>query len=142
MDRSQKADDLALALRLTRAAAGLRRRLDVQGLSFREFAVLHHLARAPERRLRRLDLVELLGITPSGVARLLAPLEKQGYVDRCPDPRDARRALVTLTEAGATQAEEATVVATDKASALFGRALGAADHKAFATLLHQLTEAL
>lgn len=142
MNRSQKADDLALALKLSRAAAGLRRRLDVQGLSFREFAVLHHLALAPEQRLRRLDLVELLGITPSGVARLLAPLEKQGYVDRCPDPRDARRALVTLTDAGATQAEEATAVATDKASALFGRALSRADRKAFATLLHQLTEGL
>ncbi|MFF4185341.1 MarR family winged helix-turn-helix transcriptional regulator [Streptomyces sp. NPDC001691] len=142
MDWSQKAEDLALALGLTRAAAGLRRRLDVQGLSFREFAVLHHLAQAPEQRLRRLDLVELLGITPSGVARLLAPLEKQGYVDRCPDPRDARRALVTLTEAGATQAEQATAVATDKAYALFDRALGPADRKAFATLLRRLTEVL
>ncbi|MEV5701753.1 MULTISPECIES: MarR family winged helix-turn-helix transcriptional regulator [Streptomyces violaceoruber group] len=142
MDRSRKADDLALALELTRAASGLRRRLDVQGLSFREFAVLHHLAHSPERRLRRLDLVELLGITPSGVARLLAPLEKQGYVDRCPDPRDARRALVTLTGAGAALAEEATAVATDKASALLGRALGPVDREAFAALLHRFTEVL
>ena len=33
-------------------------------------------------RLRRLDLAERLGITPSGVARQLAPLERRGLVGR------------------------------------------------------------
>jgi DNA-binding MarR family transcriptional regulator len=135
-------EDLALALALVRAAGGARRRLDVHGLSFREFAVLHHLAQAPEGRLRRIDLVELLALTPSGVARLLAPLEKQGYVTRHPDPRDARRALVGLTPAGAVHAAEARAIAADKATALLGRALDAGDRKTLAGLLDRLTRAV
>ncbi|MEV5548563.1 MarR family transcriptional regulator [Streptomyces sp. NPDC052309] len=132
-------DDLGLALALARAASGMRRRLEVHGLSFREFAVLHHLAEAPGRQLRRIDLVDLLGLTPSGVARLLAPLEKQRYVTRSPDPRDARRALVTLTEAGEARAEEARAVAADKATELLSRALGTSDREALAGLLDRLT---
>lgn len=132
-------DDLALALALARAASGMRRRLEVHGLSFREFAVLHHLAEAPGRRLRRIDLVDLLGLTPSGVARLLAPLEKQGYVTRHPDPRDARRALVALTEVGGERAEEARTIATEKAAALLSQALGTSDREKLAGLLGRLT---
>ncbi|GHB61823.1 hypothetical protein GCM10010377_61020 [Streptomyces viridiviolaceus] len=132
-------DDLALALALARAASGMRRRLEVHGLSFREFAVLHHLAEAPGRQLRRIDLVDLLGPTPSGVARLLAPLEKQGYVTRRPDPRDARRALVALTEVGGDRAEEARTVATGKAAALLSQVLGTSDRETLAGLLDRLT---
>lgn len=133
-------DDLSLALALARAASGMRRRLEVHGLSFREYAVLHHLAAAPDRQLRRIDLVDLLGLTPSGVARLLAPLEKQGYVTRRPDPQDARRALVTLTEAGEARAHEARTVASDKATALLDRALDTSDRQALAALLDRLTQ--
>jgi DNA-binding MarR family transcriptional regulator len=132
-------DDLSLALALARAASGMRRRLEVQGLSFREYAVLHHLLEAPDRQLRRIDLVDLLGLTPSGVARLLAPLEKQEYVTRRPDPQDARRALVALTEAGEARAHEARAVAADKTTALLDRALDASDRQALAGLLDRLT---
>jgi DNA-binding MarR family transcriptional regulator len=41
------------------------------------------------------------GIDASVASRQLAVLERSGYVDRRPDPRDGRAALLHLTEAGA-----------------------------------------
>lgn len=85
--------------------------------------MLRHLLGAPDRRLRRVDLAELLGLTPSGIARMLAPLEKLGHVARESDPRDARVALVTLTDAGAARTQEAQGLADERATALFERVL-------------------
>ena len=48
------------------------------GLSVSDFAVLHHLAEAPGYRLRRVDLAQHLALTPSGITRLLNPLERRG----------------------------------------------------------------
>jgi DNA-binding MarR family transcriptional regulator len=46
-------------------------------------------------------------VTPSGVARQLGPLERIGLVDRESHERDARLALVVLTDAGTRVADEA-----------------------------------
>jgi hypothetical protein len=88
-------ENFEFCLRLTRAYATLTRRLDnalsnLHGLSFSDFMILYYLGRAPESRLRRVDLAERLGVTASGVTRSLLPLEKLGLVLRQPDPRDAR----------------------------------------------------
>lgn len=104
---NQADDRLEFCLRLTRAYATLTRRLDnalsgVHGLSFGDFMILYHLGRAPGQRLRRIDLAERLGLTPSGVTRSLLPLEKLGLVGRQPDLRDARVGYASLTEAGQT----------------------------------------
>ncbi|MDZ7871614.1 MAG: MarR family transcriptional regulator [Rheinheimera sp.] len=48
---------------------------------------------------RRSDLVELVGLSPSGITRLLLPLEKIGRVEKERNPRDARVSLVILSEA-------------------------------------------
>lgn len=98
---------LEFCLRLTRAHATLTRRLDntlsgLHGLSFGDFMILYHLGRAPGLRLRRIDLAERLGLTPSGVTRSLLPLEKLGLVGRQPDLRDARVGYASLTYAGQT----------------------------------------
>ena len=52
------------------------------GLGLNDLALLLELSSSPNGRLRRLDLAERLGITPSGVARQLAPLERRGLVGR------------------------------------------------------------
>src|SRR5580700_1571818 len=62
----------------------------VHGLGLSDFAALHHLAEAPGGRLRRVDLARLLALTPSGVTRLLAPLERRGIVAREEGGHDAR----------------------------------------------------
>lgn len=96
---------LQLCLQLNLACATLTRRLDnalssVHGLSFADFSILYHLAKAPGERLRRTDLAERLGLTASGVTRSLLPLEKIGLVERQPDPRDARVGHAAITATG------------------------------------------
>ena len=130
-----------LCLRLARADLEVRRRLEVQGLSLRDLAVLHHLLAARDRRLRRVELADLLGLTPSGIARLLAPLEKLGYVSREPDPSDARLALVTLTDAGAERTREALDVADERAIALLDRVLDGDEQATLTELLARLAPA-
>jgi DNA-binding MarR family transcriptional regulator len=98
-------ENLEFCLRLTRAYATLTRRLDnalssLHGLSFSDFMILYYLDRAPEFRLRRVDLAERLGVTASGVTRSLLPMEKLGLVSRQPDPRDARVGYASLTDTG------------------------------------------
>jgi DNA-binding MarR family transcriptional regulator len=71
------------------------------GLTLNEFEVLLRLARAPDWRLKRIELVEQVLLTPSGITRLLDRLERAGLVakDRCPS--DARVTYAVLTDAGA-----------------------------------------
>ena len=81
------------------------------GLSLSDLAILLELQAAPGQRLRRVELANSLGITPSGLARQLAPLERIGVVARESHARDARLALVVLTDAGARLADDARVTA-------------------------------
>jgi DNA-binding MarR family transcriptional regulator len=85
------------------------------GVSLSDLALLLELRSTPGETLRRADLASRLGITPSGVARQLAPLERIGFVGRESNPRDARLALVTLTEAGRRVSDEARVTAEESA---------------------------
>ena len=50
--------------------------------------------------MRRVDLAETIGLTPSGVTRLLAPMEKIGLVKRESHDGDARVSYVTLATGG------------------------------------------
>lgn len=102
-------------LRLARANAVLVRRFDnalgsQHGISYSDFQLLNHLARAPGTRLRRVDLAERVGLTASGVTRTLLPLEKIGLVSREPDPRDARVGFAAITAAGHEMVVNATAV--------------------------------
>jgi DNA-binding MarR family transcriptional regulator len=62
--------------------------------------VLHCLCAAPNQAMRRVDLAEAVGLTASGVTRLLLPLEKLHIVGKESNPRDARVSLIKLTSAG------------------------------------------
>ena len=102
-------------LRLARAHAVLVRRFDNalgnhHGISFSDFQLLNHLARAPGGRLRRVDLAERVGLTASGVTRTLLPLEKIGLVTRQPDPRDARVGFAAITPVGHEMVDNASAV--------------------------------
>jgi len=91
--------------KLLRAHAALTRRFsaDLQathGLTLNAYEVLLHLAHAPNRRLRRVDLAGSVLLTASGITRLLDGLERAGYVDRAADENDARVTYAVLTDAG------------------------------------------
>ncbi|MFO1293974.1 MAG: MarR family winged helix-turn-helix transcriptional regulator [Rubrivivax sp.] len=109
-------DPLALCLALTRASAVVTNRLDrslsgLHGLSFQDFSILYHLSRAPDQRLRRVDLALRLEMTPSGVTRSLLPLERRGMVERETDPDDARATYAVLGKAGKRVLADALVAA-------------------------------
>lgn len=129
---------LELCMRLVRADTEIRRKLEVQGLSLNDLTVLQSLCSTPGRRLRRVDLAERLGITPSGIARLVAPLEKLGYLTRDSDPHDARIALVCVTDVGAALYQDAVTVAEEKATTLLGDAFDSAEQKQLTELLGRL----
>ena len=77
----------AVALWEAKAAADLG---GIDGLGVSDFAVLHHLWTAHDYRLRRVDLAQRLALTPSGITRLLNPLERRGIVAREESGHDAR----------------------------------------------------
>lgn len=98
-------DSLSLCIALFRAQAVLSRRFDgrlgsFHGLSFGDLIVLHHISRAEDGRLRRVDLARELGLTASAVTRILIPLEKIGLVSRQTDERDGRVGYAVLTKRG------------------------------------------
>jgi len=81
--------------------------LSIHGISYSEFRVLDELSSSPGTAMPRIDLARSIGMTASGVTRLIAPMEKLGMVGKESHPRDARKSLVSLTPAGATKHEEA-----------------------------------
>lgn len=78
------------------------------GLTINDFECLLLLARAEERRMRRVDLAEQLILTASGVTRLLDGLEKEGWVDRANCATDRRVTYAVLTDEGYGKLQEAS----------------------------------
>ena len=74
--------------------------LSVHGISFSEFLVLHHLHGASNMTMRRIDLAECIGLSASGVTRLVNPMQKNHLVQKEVNARDARVSLVQLSETG------------------------------------------
>jgi DNA-binding MarR family transcriptional regulator len=99
-------------VRFLRAHAALTRELSADlvaehGLTINDYEVLLHLARAPEQRLRRVDLVDRILLTPSGITRLLEGLERAELVERAQCDEDRRVVYAKLTPAGADKLREA-----------------------------------
>jgi DNA-binding MarR family transcriptional regulator len=84
------------------------RLLTDHGLTLNDFDVLAQLSRAPDGRLRRVDLVDRLLLTPSGITRLLDGLERAGYVEKATCDTDARVTYAVLTDLGYEKLREAT----------------------------------
>ena len=75
--------------------------LSVHGISFTEFSLLHCLSQAPFTQLSRIELANGVGLSASGITRLLLPLEKIHLVEKAQNARDARVSLDKLTPVGA-----------------------------------------
>jgi DNA-binding MarR family transcriptional regulator len=78
------------------------------GLTINDFECMLLLARAEERRMRRIDLAEQLILTASGVTRLLDGLEKEGWVDRAACATDRRVTYAVLTDEGYSKLQKAS----------------------------------
>ena len=129
--------------RLMRAHALLRRELDTEvlrprGLTTNDFEALMHLARADEGRLRRVDLVERLMLTPSGVTRLLDGLQEAGLVESLQCPDDARVTWARLTDEGCEVLACVGASHTERLRHLFRETLSENEVKQLSELLGKL----
>ena len=65
-----------------------------------DFEVLRRLADASDGRMRRIDLAHAVGVTPSGITRLLDGLETSGLVGRHYCTQDHRVTYAVITATG------------------------------------------
>jgi DNA-binding MarR family transcriptional regulator len=70
------------------------------GLPLTSYEVLVYLAEADCCRMRMNDLADSVLLSRSGLTRLVDRLERDGYLERCSCPHDARGAFAVLTPAG------------------------------------------
>lgn len=70
------------------------------GLTHVEYGVLAALSMAPERQARMSAVASFSNVNLSHLSRIVARLEKSGWVRRTPDPTDGRSTLAILTPAG------------------------------------------
>ncbi len=93
----------------TRLHKRLNGSLSIHGISLTEYLVLRQLSQAPKQQMRRVDLADRIGLSASGITRLLNPMQKIGLVAKEVAPRDARVSLVSLTQAGQTIFSESSL---------------------------------
>lgn len=89
-------------LNLAKIQSMMTRRFDngLGGISLSEFMILLQLSQSPDSKLRRTDLAEKVGLTASGITRLLIPMEKIGLVKREADENDGRTTYAVLASGG------------------------------------------
>lgn len=95
-----------LATKLSKKIDG---QLSFHGISFTEYMIMHNLNASVLKTMRRIEIAESVGISASGVTRLIAPMEKIGIIEKESNPRDARQSLVKLSKAGQRLFDEASV---------------------------------
>jgi len=98
-----------LILELTKTQAILARRFDsgLGGLGLSEFIILYNLSIASDEKMRRIDLASKIGLTASGVTRLLLPMEKIGLVKSGEIENDARARYVMIAPGGRRKLNQA-----------------------------------
>ncbi len=132
--------ELSLVLDLALARTLVTRDVDntlgaYHGLGLNDLALLLELRAAQQGRMRRVELASRLGVTTSGVARQLGPLERRGIVTRESNPADARLALVVLTEAGEKVIEQALATAEEDAERVLAKHWSPAERQRLGKLL-------
>ena len=70
--------------------------------------------------MRRIELAESVGLTASGVTRLLLPMEKIRLIEKERNPRDARVSLVKLSATGQQILSEAQLTFEHVAEEMLG----------------------
>ena len=132
---------------LVRASVAVTRELSAQlsadhCLSLNEYEALLQLARAPDSRMRRIDLANGLLLTAGGVTRLLDGLERDGFVAREESATDRRVTYAVLTKAGRDKLREADRSHTQQIRELLGAQYDERELKQLASLLDRLAEPL
>ncbi|QNS07101.1 MarR family winged helix-turn-helix transcriptional regulator [Streptomyces xanthii] len=113
----QNSDALALSTALLAAAGDLTQRIHegVLARGFEGVRPAHGFAfvRISAGDATVTDVAAHLGVTKQAASQLVDELERKGYVERRPHPRDARARLVVLTEHGRACTRAADAAAAD-----------------------------
>ena len=130
---------------LLRAHSSLTRQLSAQlttehDLTLSDFEVLLRLSRAPDQRMRRVDLADQVLLSASGVTRLLDGLERQGYVERAACSSDRRVVYAVLTDTGLERLRRAAASHFGQVDEYFGARLEADELASLTQLLDRLGE--
>jgi DNA-binding MarR family transcriptional regulator len=134
---------LKFFLNLSKIQAVISRRFDngLGGLGYNEFIILFHLSQAEDEKMRRIDLAEKIGLTASGVTRLLLPMEKVGLVKSEQTQHDARVKEVKLASGGRRRLSEGLERAELLAEEIIDPSLQSSLSK-FADILSQLAKSI
>jgi DNA-binding MarR family transcriptional regulator len=132
-------------IRLLRGQAAARRTLDSElqaahGLTVVGYEALLLLSNAEAQAMRRVDLARGLGLTPSGVTRLLDGLERDRLVAKRTCDTDARVTYAVLTDAGAERLERASCSHVGSVRALFEERYSDEELETLASLLGRLSQ--
>jgi DNA-binding MarR family transcriptional regulator len=126
-EREREALDLwAALLRVTNTIyARVTEDLVGLGINPEEVELLMRLSRAPEERLRMVEVSRSLLLSKSGVTRLVDRLEQRGLVERTSCPDDRRVVYTKLTEQGRQAFGEADPLLAVAVAEHLGRHLSA-----------------
>jgi DNA-binding MarR family transcriptional regulator len=102
------------------------------------YDVLVQLAEAPDNRLRMSELAEAVLLSRSGLTRLVDRLQREGLVERQPDPGDARGMFTVLTTRGRNALRDAAVVHLAGVSELVIERLTEAELRQLQALMNKL----
>jgi DNA-binding MarR family transcriptional regulator len=139
----EQAPALEAWIHLLRGQSAATRAINAQlvadhGLTINQFECLLLLARAEDRRMRRVDLADQLILTASGVTRLLDGLERDGFVDRANCASDRRVTYAVLTDAGHRKLQETSKTHVADIRTFFESRFSSEELDRLATLLGRL----
>jgi DNA-binding MarR family transcriptional regulator len=101
-------------------------RLQPLGISYAQAVALVRLYRTATGRLSQTDLIDSLALSRASGTLVLSQLEARGLVARSADPADARRLVISMTEAG-SELEEPLHAIMDEVEQVVLRSLGPAE---------------
>jgi DNA-binding MarR family transcriptional regulator len=140
---SEQSSAVRAFVALVRAHSAAIRQLNAQltrdhGLTINDYEVLLRLARADDRRMRRVDLANEVLLTASGITRLLDGLERAGFVERGSCDTDRRVVYAVLTETGREKLRTASKTHVAQIEELFAARLEEPEQATFAGLLERM----
>jgi DNA-binding MarR family transcriptional regulator len=120
------------------ATAAMKRRFAAAGIGFVRPAYLGSLMNLwREDGLKMIDLGRRAGLEPSTMTGLLDRMERDGLVERRPDPADRRVLKIFLTEAGAKTRETVVRIVDETLTGIFS-GIDADEIEALKKLMHKV----
>jgi DNA-binding MarR family transcriptional regulator len=135
--------ELRTWVRFVATHSAITRELEAQlmgahGLTLSDYDVLVQLARAPEHKMRNIELAKTIVLTRSGVTRLVDGLERDGLVARASCASDKRGTFIKLTDEGMRRLREAADTHVEGVRQLFLERIGPEGRAALDGLLGRL----